>query len=185
MSSCWVTSPISALQGTVGGVEEADDVVAARVFAAFGGELLRRNVVGYEDEKRVAEPLLVAEAGEETAESHVVVGDSLVDAGVTLGQRRGIAFGNHERVVGREGEKGGEERLCDRPQFFACELEEFFVPDAPVAVEVVRAVGLFVVFAADQPFDPGRAGVGPEAHRTAFRTAEEEGGIALLREDGG
>ena len=48
---------------------------------------------------------LVAEAGEETAESHVVVGDSLVDAGVTLGQRGGVAFGNHERVVGRDIER--------------------------------------------------------------------------------
>ena len=131
-------------------------------------------MVGREDENRAAEPLLVLVAFEEAAEGHVVVGNPLVDAGVALGKRVGVLFGHDEGVVRREGEERGEEGLARAAQLLAREAQEGLVPDAPVSVEIPLAVGRLVILAADEPLDAGRAGVGPEAHRTVLRAAEEE-----------
>ena len=174
-----------APQGAVGGVDEADDVHVARVGARLLREFLRRHVVGHEDEDRAAEPLLAAETLEEEAERPVVVGDALVNPGVALGQRRGVLFGYDERVVRREGEQRGEEGFGHRRQLLARELQELFVPDAPVAVEIPRAVLRLVVLAAYEPLDACRTGIGPEAHRAAFRAAEEGRRIAFVRQHGG
>ena len=86
-------------------------------------------------------------------------------------------------MVRREGEERGEERLGRRRELLAHELQEGFVPDAPVSVEVVPAVARLVVLAADEPLDARRAGVGAESHRAALRAAEERRGIAHRGED--
>ena len=141
-------------------------------------------MVGHEDEDRAPEPLLAAEAFEETAEGLVVVGHALVDLRITVGQRRRVLFGHDERVVRREGEERGEEGFGHGRELLAHELQEGFVPDAPVAVEIPRAVPRLVVFAAYEPFDARRTGVGPEAHRTVLRPAEEGRRVAPVGEHG-
>ena len=108
-----------------------------------------------------------------------------MNPGVALGQRRGVLFGYDERVVRREGEQRGEEGFGHRRQLLARELQELFVPDAPVAVEIPCSVLRLVVLAAYEPLDACRTGIGPEAHRAAFRAAEEGRRIALVRQHGG
>ncbi len=151
-----------APQRAVGRVDEPHDVVAARKRAGLGRELLRRHMIGHEDKDRATEPLLAAETLEEAAKGPIVVGHAFVDARVALGQRRRVALRHHERVVRRKGEERAEEGLRRFREFFPGELQELLVPDAPVAVEIGRAVGRLVVFAAHQPLDPRRAGIGPD-----------------------
>ena len=85
-------------------------------------------------------------------------------------------------MVRREGEQRGEEWFLHFREFFARELQERFVPDAPVTVEIPGAVYRFVILAAQEPLDAGAAGVGSESHRTALRTAEEGGSVAFVAE---
>lgn len=130
-------------------------------------------MVGYEYEYRAAEPFFASEALEEEPEGIVDIGYSLVQFRVTGREFVLVLCRDDERVVRREGEQRGEERLRCPGELLAGELQERFVPNAPVTVEITLAVPVFVVFAADEPFDACRAGVCPESHRAVFRPAEE------------
>ena len=79
------------------------------------------------------------EAVEEAAERLIVVGHALVNPGVSVGQRGGVLLGYDERMVRREGEERGEEGFRSFGKLLAHELQERFVPDAPVAVEILFA----------------------------------------------
>ncbi len=68
-------------------------------------------MVGHEDEDRIAEPLLVAEAVEESAERLVDVGHALVVGREPLGEPPRVTFGYDEGVVRRESEHRREEWL--------------------------------------------------------------------------
>lgn len=138
-------------------------------------------MVGYEYEYRAAEPFFASEALEEEPEGIVDIGYALVQFRVTGREFVLVLCRDDERVVRREGEQRGEERLRCPGELLAGELQERFVPNAPVTVEITLAVPVFVVFAADEPFDACRAGVCPESHRAVFRPAEECRRIPLPR----
>ena len=80
---------------------------------------------------------------------------------VPSGSTLPILFGHDEGMVRREGEQRGEEWFLHFREFFARELQERFVPDAPVTVEIPGAVYRFVILAAQEPLDAGAAGVAP------------------------
>ena len=68
-------------------------------------------------------------------------------------------------------------------KLLAHELQERFVPDAPVAVEILFAVPGFVILAADEPLHAGRTGIGAETHRAALRTAEKRRGVTFVAQE--
>ena len=141
-------------------------------------------MIGHEYKNRAAEPLFAAEAFEKEAECVVVVSHALVDFGVAVGQRVFVSGGYDERMVRREGEERGEEGFRGFGKLLAHELQERFVPDAPVAVEILFAMPGFVILAADEPLHAGRTGIGAEAHRAALRTAEKRRGVTFVAQDG-
>ena len=127
------------LQAAVGGVEYDGNRIQAQVGLVFG-PLRLVGVVGHNHEYGVAEPWFVAGSLEESAQGMVGVSDALVNLepalfGVLCGQGLGHAVG----VVRRCAEHRGHKRLMEFSHLVERELQERFVPNGPLAVEVVHA----------------------------------------------
>ena len=156
---------------------ETADVALVFVVVALVG------VVVCEHKDSVLEPRLLSGFFKEPADGHICVADALVDGQLLLFVDIAVFLGNLEGMVRRACEHSGHEGWLHLRHLCAIVLQERFVPDAPVAVEVFvtakTAVGS-IVFTTIVLLESCLVGEGHEAHRTTIGTVEECGLVALV-----
>ena len=123
------------------GAELVDAALVFRMIAHIG-------MVAREHEDGVLEPRFLAGFAEKAAQGMVGIADGLVDGHLLFGVHLFILFRHMKRMVARQREKRGHERLLHVAHLDAEILQERFVPDAPPIIvggtSLGPAVGLEV-----------------------------------------
>ena len=142
-------------------------------------------MVGNKHKDRITEPLLILVLGEEFSECIINIAYTLMVERMALGIYTLILLRHHKGVVRSEGKHCREEGLLLLRKHLSHIIQELFVPDTPITIEIIRAVHLLIILATIEILYTRLACIGSEAHRAVIRTAEEHRLIALILQDGG
>ena len=144
-------------------------------------------MVGSNHKEGIIIPLLFRGGVEEALQCHVGVAHALVNRQFSLREHSFILCRNLKRSLWRSCVCRSYKRLLHAADFVAEELQERFVPDVAVYVDVGTRIGVSacVFFNAVKFAETRCSGKRAQAHHTTGRAIEESRGVALVAQFSG